>query len=130
MQQCDGCAAVALEAERAHVGKAAFAAAFRHGHAVVGVPQVAAGAPILLELAACGIVELAFILAQSLGIQAALRTDAAVAQKNLRAQVAGIGAQFPRMHASVRAEREAALGDLATAPTAGLPAAIHPPPWL
>ena len=96
---------MALEAEGAHVGEIAFASAFGDGHDVVGVPQVAAMAPVPLELAAGGVVELALVLAQGFGIEAALRADAAVAQEDLCAQVAGIGAQLPLMHARVGAER-------------------------
>ena len=122
---------MALQAERAHIGEVAFASAFRHGHDVVGVPQVAATAPIFLELAARGVIQLAFVLAQSFGVQAALRADATVAQEDSCAQIAGIGAQFPLVDASVRAEGEASLGDLAAAPAARLAAALaNPPPGL
>ena len=63
---------MALQAERPHVGEVAFASTFRHGHDVVGVPQVAAVAPVLLELAAGGVVELALVFAEGFGIQACL----------------------------------------------------------
>src|ERR1022692_1278429 len=102
--------AVAFQAERAHVGEVAFASAFGDRHDVVGVPQVAA-APVLLELAARGVVELALVLAEGFGVQAALRADAAIAQEDLFAQVAGIGSQFPLVDARVRAKCEASLGE-------------------
>src|ERR1022692_4394336 len=125
--------AVAFQAERAHVGEVAFASAFGDRHDVVGVPQVAA-APVLVELAARGVVELALVLAEGFGVQAALRADAAIAQEDLFARVAGIGSQFPLVDALVGAECEAPFGDFAAAPAAPFAEAIHsgvdPPPWL
>src|ERR1035438_4988126 len=66
-------------------------------------------------------------LAQGFGIEAALRADAAVAQEDLCAQVAGIGAQLPLMHARVGAECEPAFGDLSAASATRLAAALVEP---
>jgi hypothetical protein len=115
---------VAPQAKRAHVGQVAFSAAFGHRHDMIGVPQVPAMAPILLELAAGVIVELAFVLAQRFGVRSALRANAAVAQKDLFAQVARVGTEFPIVHACHRAECEAAFGDFCAAPAAAV-AALH-----
>src|SRR5260370_32726480 len=84
--------AVAHQTQGAHVGQVALAAAGSDGEDVVGVPEVAAESPILFELLARLVVELALIFAQLLGIHAAERADSAVAGKDLLAQVAGIGA--------------------------------------
>src|SRR5262245_656725 len=115
---------MALEAQRAHVGEVALAAAFGHGHDVIRVPQVFPPPPVLLELAAGRIVELALVPAQRLRIESALGAHPVVALPDLLAQVAGIRAQLPFMDALRAAECVSTLGNLAAAA-----AARHAPPF-
>src|SRR5579871_4866940 len=110
--------AVAFQAESAHVGKIALATAFGNGENVVGVPEMAATAPLLLELAAGIVVELALAFAECFGVETALRTDAMIAGEHLFTQIGGVGAQFPFMDAGGTTECEPAPRDLSAAPTA------------
>ncbi len=87
-------------------------------HDVIGVPQIAAKAPVFFELLAGGVIEFALVLAQGFGIHAALRADAAIAREDLLAQIAGVGAQLPLMHARRAAKSEATLGNFGAAPAA------------
>src|SRR5215469_12301806 len=100
-----------LQTEGAHVGQVAFASAFGDGEDVIGIPEVAAASPLAFELAASVVVELALVFTEDFGIEAAQRADAAIAGKDLIAEIAGIGAEAPFADAGFRAEREAALGD-------------------
>jgi hypothetical protein len=95
---------VALQAEGADVGEAAFAAAFGHGDNVVGVPEMTAAAPLLFELPARRVVQLALIAAEGFGIGAARGANSAVSLKDLGAQVGGVRAQFPFMNAGLAAK--------------------------
>ena len=114
-----GDGAVAFQAEGAHVVQAALAAAGGNGDDVVGVPEVAARAPVFFELAAGSVVELALVLAELLRIDAAQGADAAVAREDLLAEVAGVGAQLPFVDAGGGAESEAAFRNGLAAPPAG-----------
>ena len=109
---------MALEAEGAHVGKVALAAAFYDGKDVIGIPQIATAAPIFFELLAGFVVELALVFAQGFGIDAAAGADAAIAGEDLCAQVPRIRTQFPLMDALRAAESKAALGYGRSAPAA------------
>src|SRR5271157_285820 len=109
---------MAHEAEGAHVGKVALAAAFHDGDNVVGVPQVMAAAPVLFELSTGGPVEFALGLPQGFGVEAALRADAAIAREDPLAEIAGVGAQLPLIDAGVAAKGAATLGDRGAAPAA------------
>lgn len=94
---------VALQAERAHIGEVALAASFRHCLHVVGIPKrlpaILPQPPCFEEPAAGGEIQLAHIPAQRHGIHAALRAHAAIAIEYLPAQITGIRAQLPLMHA-------------------------------
>jgi hypothetical protein len=124
--------AVAFEAERAHVGEVALAAAFSNGHDVIGVPETAARAPFVFEPAARSEIEFALIAAERFCVDAALGTPAVVASEDLLAEIAGVRAQLPFVDAGGAAKGEAAAGDqdaaaaaqaaLALDPTAGLDA--------
>lgn len=118
LPESSGSGAVAPEAERAHIGEVAFAAAFHDGHDVIGIPEVPAAAPFFFEPAAGSVVELSFVLAECLSIQAALGANAAVAGEDLFSQVGGIGAQLPRVDAGGAAKCESAAGDFGGAPAA------------
>ena len=118
---------VALEAERAHVGEGAFAAAFGDGEDVVGVPEITAGAPVFFELAAGAVVEYAFVFAEGFGVDAALGADAPVAGEDLGAEVAGVGAELPLVDAGGAAEGESALRDFGAAPAAAAAAPVGGP---
>ena len=128
--QGDGGGAVALEAESAHVREAAFATAFGDGEDVVGVPQVAAEAPVFFELAAGCVIELAFVFAQGFGVEAARGAHALVAGEDLLAQIAGVGAQLPLVNAGVAAKCEAAGWDFAATAAARAALPPHPPAGL
>jgi len=117
---------MALQTQRAHVGQIAFASAFGYGQDVIGVPQVFALAPILFEIAARRVIQLALVFPQRLGVQAALRTHAAIPGEDLLSQIAGIGAQLPLAYASGGAECDAALGDLRATSAARAALAFHP----
>ena len=101
-----------------HVGEIALAAAFHDGDDVVGVPQIAAPAPVLLELLSGCVIELAFIFAQGFGVGAADRADAAVAQEDLLAKIAWVGAELPLVHTGVVAEGETPARHIFAAPAA------------
>jgi hypothetical protein len=109
---------VAFDAQRSHVREVAFATAFHHRHDMVRIPQVATAAPILFELAARPVIQLALIAAHRLSIETALRAHTGIAREYLFAQVSGIGAQPPFMYAGIGAKRESALGDSDPAPAA------------
>jgi hypothetical protein len=124
--------AVAFEAEGAHVGEVAFAAAFSDGHDVIGIPEIAARAPFFFELAPGSEIEFALIAAEPFCVDAALGTAAVVASEDLLAQIAGVRAKPPFVDAGGAAKGKAAAGDqdaaaaaqaaLALDPTAGLDA--------
>jgi hypothetical protein len=116
--QGGGGGAVAVEAQGAHVGEIAFAAAFRDRQDVIGIPEMTAPAPLFFKLAAGVEIELAFVFAQTFGIETALRADAVVASEDLFAQIARVGAQFPFVDADGAAKGETAARDFATAPPA------------
>ncbi len=122
--------AVALQAEGAHVGEVALAAAFDHRQDVIGVPEVAAMAPLLFKLPPGVEIELALVFTEALGVQAAGRADTAVPGKDLLPQIAGIGAELPFVHAGRAAEGETAARDLAAAAPARASLALHPPAGL
>jgi hypothetical protein len=76
---------VTLEAKGPHVGEVALAAAFHYRHDVVGVPQIAAAAPIFFELPASAVIELALVTTQRFGVDAALPTHSAIAREHMLA---------------------------------------------
>jgi hypothetical protein len=116
--QLRGSSTVALQTEGAHVREIAFTSAFHYRENVIGVPKAPARAPILFKLPPGEIVQLALILTQSFGIEAALRANAAIAGKYLLPKIAGIGPQPPFMHASGRAERKPPGRNRGAAPAA------------
>src|SRR5207248_2900880 len=115
-----------LEAQRPHVGQIALAAAFHYRHDMVGIPEMLAAAPVLFELAPCGVVELALIFTQRLGVHAANRADAAIAREDLLPQVTGVGAELPFVHAGRAAEGPAPSRNVGAAPAARCPLPPHP----
>src|SRR3954452_21697792 len=117
---------MALQAEGPHVRQIALAAAFYHRHNVVGVPQVLPTAPLLLELPPCLVVELAFVFAERLGVDAARSAHAAIASEDLRAKIARVGAQLSLVDACRAAKRDPAFRHFATAPAARHPAPLDP----
>jgi hypothetical protein len=115
---------VTEDAERSEVVEVALASAFGYGADVVGVPEAAARGDGFhsVEMKAC----LAGWTAGSFegipggdGVDAAACADAAVAGKDLVAQVAGVGAETPLVDAVVGAKGATAPGkDFEFAPTA------------
>jgi hypothetical protein len=93
---------------------------------MVGIPEVAAEAPFLFELAASCVIELPLVLAQSFRIDAAFGTDAAITDKNLIPQVPRVGTQLPLMNTLRAAKRETTRGDLNAAPPARATPPGHP----
>jgi hypothetical protein len=117
---------MAPQAQRAHIAEIARAAAFDYRHDMVGVPKMAAAAPVLLKLPACRVIELAFVFAQGFGVEAALRAHAAIAREHLAAKISGVGAQPPLVDAGVAAKGVAAAGNFSAAPPAGAALPLHP----
>ena len=113
---------MAAQAERAQVREVAFAAAFDDGDDVVGFPEGAAGEAgqvpeVEQALAGCA----ARALQDPRGeqrIDAATFADAAIALEDLIAEVAGVRADAPVVHAAVGAEGAAAFRDFGRAPAA------------
>jgi hypothetical protein len=116
--------AVTEEAEGAQVVEVALAAAFGHGTDVVGIPQAAASDDGLhaVEMKACGAGGSAGSLEGVVGGDGVYRADGAdavVADEDLVAEVAGVGAETPLVDAVVGAEGAAAFGeDFELAPAA------------
>jgi len=117
---------MATQAQRAHIAEIARAAALDYRDDMIGVPKVAAAAPVLLESPARRVIELAFVFAQRFGVEAALRAHAAVALEHLRAKISGVGAQSPLVDAGVAAKGVAAAGNFSAAPPAGAALPLHP----
>src|SRR4051794_37198470 len=63
---------VTLQTKSPHIRQIAFSSSFRYRNDVVGIPEVPPKAPILLELLPRRVVELALVLAQCFGVEAAL----------------------------------------------------------
>jgi hypothetical protein len=108
--------AVAEEAEGAEVVEVALAAAFGYRADVVGVPEAAAGGDGLhaVEMQAGDACEAAGSLEGVVGgdgVDVADGANAAVAAKDLVAEVAGVGAETPLVDAVVAAEGAAAFGE-------------------
>jgi hypothetical protein len=82
---------VALQTKGTHVGEIAFTAAFDYRENVIGIPKVAAHAPLFFKLPPGAIVQLSFVLPQSFGVEAALRADTTIAGEHLLAKISGIG---------------------------------------
>src|SRR5262249_29482059 len=114
------------QAQRLHIREVALAAALCDGQNVIGVPEIAAMAPVPLELFARLPIQLALAAAQRFGVGPALRAHAAIAREYLLAQVAGIGALRPRMDAIGAAGGESALGNGDAAPAAESALALDP----
>jgi hypothetical protein len=107
--------AVAEEAEGAEIVEVALAAAFGYGADVVGVPQAAAGGDGLhaveMEAGGAGGSAGSFeCVVGGDGVDVADGADAAVAGKDLVAEVAGVGAETPLVDAVIAAEGAAAFG--------------------
>ena len=102
-QGCYG--AVALEAERAHVGEIALAAAFRYRDDVVRVPErfpaLFRESPFPEKFSPRHVVQAAHFFSKLSGIDSASGADAGVTLENLFAEITGIGAQLPLMNAGV-----------------------------
>jgi hypothetical protein len=120
--QAEGGHAMAAQAEGAQVREVALAAAFDDGRDVIGLPEGAAGVTGQVP-----VVEQALAGWAARALQDALRdqridtttfADAAIAFEHLIAEVAGVGAQPPLVHAVVGAEGAAALGHFGRAPAA------------
>src|ERR1017187_782846 len=85
---------------------------------MVCIPEMAAQAPILFELPARPVVELALVFAHRFGVEAALSADTPVARIDLGAEIPRVGAQLPLVDTGRRAESVAALRDLCATPAA------------
>jgi len=111
-----------FQAERAHICQIAFAATLSHGNDVIGIPQTAAPAflqlPFFQKLPAHPVVEFAKFFPKPFRVSAAHGAQASIARINLLAQIAGIRAQFPFVHAVCGAEGSAAARHLDGAPSA------------
>lgn len=94
---------------------------------MIGVPQVAAFAPIFFKLFARAVIEFALIAAKGFGVGGAERAHAVVTRKDCCAEVGRVGAQLPLMYAVRAAECEAALGNGGCAAAAGTASAIFGP---
>jgi hypothetical protein len=81
-----------FQAQCASVRKPALAPAFADRQYVIGVPKLAARAPLLFELPPGRVVELALVFAQRLGIEAAPAANATVALPDLFAKISGVRA--------------------------------------
>lgn len=112
--------AVTLEAEGAHVGEVAFAAAFGNGDDVIGIPKSfsAAEIPASKGTSASGASEAFDVMKLSRAIEAADGADAAIPFENALAEMAGIGAQLPFLNAPFGTEGEATGRDFKLAPAA------------
>ena len=112
------------KAERTDVIQIALAAALGHGQDVVCVPQAAAAGDGLhaVEAKSSGTRWASGSLESSVGGDAVDMADGAaatIASKDLIAEIAGIGAETPLVHAIVAAEGAAAFGkNLKLAPAA------------
>ena len=84
------------QAKCAHVRKVALAAAFGDGHNVVGIPERFAAAfpqlPMLQEVPARRVVQLAHIATKGYRVFAALRADALISLEDLVAEIGGVRA--------------------------------------
>lgn len=112
--------AVALQAERPHIGKIAFAATLHNGHDVVCIPQALAAAHVpLRERRETGRSAKTFDAAQFRDtVQAANGADAPVALQHSFAQVAWIAAQLPLLNTPGGTEARAPGRDLKITPAA------------
>jgi len=117
-----GGGAVTAETEGADVGEVALAAAFDDREDVVGVPEAFAEfgfeAPVGHELLAAFATGAGEAAAFKEGVDVAEGAAALVAEEDLFAEVAGLGAEAPLVDAVCRAEGEAARRDLKRAPAA------------
>lgn len=120
--QGEGSVPVAMQTEGAEVVEVAFAAAFDDGDDVVGIPEAFAAAPadapVLEKELAARAPRGAKPAEGGEGIGAADGADAAVAQEDLVAEIAWLGAKLPLVHAVAGAEGEAAAGNFERAPAA------------
>src|SRR5690242_7342753 len=91
---------------------------------------MAAQAPLSFKLTAGCEIQLAFVFAQRFSVQTALGADAAIAGEDLIAQVAGVGAQLPFVHAGGATEGKTAARDRHAAPAAQAALALDPTPGL
>jgi hypothetical protein len=117
--QSGGVDAMALEAESAHVGEIAFAAAFGDGYDVVGIPEGLAAfeAPGGDGLETGGAFETADVGVFGDAICSTQRADAFIAFEDARAQMAWIRAETPFLDTEVGTEGMAAGGHFEAAPT-------------
>ncbi len=113
---------MAAQAEGAQVGEVALAAAFDDGDDVVGLPEGAAGVareiPVVEQALAGGAAGAFQDALRDERVDAAAFADAAVAFEDLVAEVAGVRADAPMVHAVVRAEGAPAFGDFDGTPAA------------
>jgi hypothetical protein len=113
---------VALQAEGAQIGEVALAAAFNYGHNMIRIPEALARLGLhspCREQPGAGRASLALNVMPGLNtIGGADCADAAVSLEYFVAEVAGVGAEFPFLHAEAGAEGEAAFGYFETAPAA------------
>jgi len=115
-----GMAAVTFEAECAHVGEVAFAAAFGNGDDVIGIPESfsAAEIPGGEGAGARGTTKALDVMKLGGAIEGAGGADAAVALKDAVAEMSGIAAQLPLLDAPCGTEGEAAGWNFELAPAA------------
>jgi hypothetical protein len=120
--EAEGGHPVAAQAERAQVREVALAAAFDDGDDVIGLPEGAAGVARQIPIIEQALVRRAAgALQDALGderVDAATFADAAIAFEHPVAEVAGVGAEPPFVHALIRAEGAAAFGNFDRAPAA------------
>ncbi len=120
--------AVAFQAERPHIGQIALAAAFSHGKDMVGVPQAPAAEAAQTPGIQGGQLPSPAQTPDSppfrYCIHTARRADAPITLEDSLAQVAGITAQFPFLHAPIRTERAASGWNFERTPAAQIPPAL------
>jgi len=113
---------MAKQAEGPDVGEIALAASFNDRHNVVRIPQrftrARTKSPVRQEQRAAGSAREPEPPRSYDRVNSALGADAAVAVEDLLAKVGWLAAQFPLMHAELRAESETPARNFERAPTA------------
>jgi|SRR5579884_1627926 len=111
---------MALETQCTHIGQIALAAAFDHWCDVIGIPEsfAAAHSPLRDSFGASRTAQTIDVPELGNAIEAAERADAAIAFKDLIAQIARICSKPPFVHAPFGAERQPARGHFQIAPAA------------
>jgi hypothetical protein len=113
---------MAAKAERTQILKIALSAAFDYRDLVIGVPQTLScdphQPPIGKQFLTLGSTRSPQFAIRRDGVGPADGANTGIAQQNLFANVPGISAQTPFIHAPIRTEREAPCWNFQAAPAA------------